>query len=73
MAIARGFDEALLVTGGMSMVALGATMLLRRPLPDGPGSAHPRLAAPLRRLAVVLSVFGVLGLALSIVLGFDLL
>ena len=72
-AIARGFDEALLVTGGMSMVALGATMLLRRPLPGGPGSAHPALAAPLRRLAVALSVFGVLGLALSIVLGFDLL
>ena len=72
-AIARGFDEALLVTGGMSMVALGATMLLRRPLPGGPGSAHPALAAPLRRLAVALSVFGMLGLALSIVLGFDLL
>ncbi len=72
-AIALGFDQALLVTGGMSMVALGATMLLRRPLPDGPGSAHPRLAAPLRHLAFVLSVFGLLGLGLSIVLGFNLL
>ncbi|HEX6350528.1 MAG TPA: MDR family MFS transporter [Candidatus Dormibacteraeota bacterium] len=72
-AVAQGFDQALLVTGGMSMVALGATMLLRRPLASGPGSAHPPLAAPLRRLAVVLSVFGLLGLALSIVLGFNLL
>jgi len=71
-AIARGFDQALLFTAGMSMVVLGATMLLRRPLAEGPGSAHPPLPGSLRFLLVALSVFGLLGLALSLVLAFDL-
>ncbi len=71
-AVATGFDQALLVTAGLSMVGLGATMLLRRPLPGGPGSAHPPLPRRLRALAVALAVFGVLGLLLSLVLAFNL-
>jgi len=71
-AAAVGFDQALLVTAGMSMLGLGATMLLRRPLPDGPGSAHPPLAHSLRVLLVALSVFGVLGLVLSVVIAFNI-
>jgi EmrB/QacA subfamily drug resistance transporter len=71
-AAALGFDQALLVTAGLSMLALGATMLLRRPLPEGPGSAHPRLEPPLRVLLIALSVFGVLGLVLSVVVAFNI-
>lgn len=71
-AAATGFDQALLVTAGLSMVGLGATMLLRRPLESGPGSAHPPLAPRMRALAVALTVFGVLGLLLSVVLAFNL-
>jgi len=71
-AAAVGFDQALLVTAGMSMLGLGATMLLRRPLPGGPGSAHPPLASSLRVLMVALSGFGVLGLLLTIVVAFNI-
>jgi EmrB/QacA subfamily drug resistance transporter len=71
-AAAVGFDQALLVTAGMSMLGLGATMLLRRPLAEGPGGAHPPLAPSLRVLLVALSVFGVLGLVLSIVIAFNI-
>ena len=48
-AAALGFDQALLVTAGMSMLGLGATTLL-----------------------VALSVFGVLGLALTVVIAFNI-
>jgi EmrB/QacA subfamily drug resistance transporter len=71
-AAALGFDQALLVTAGLSMLALGATMLLRRPLPEGPGSAHPPLEPSLRFLMIALSVLGVLGLLLSVVIAFDI-
>jgi EmrB/QacA subfamily drug resistance transporter len=71
-AAAVGFDQALLVTAGMSMLGLGVTMLLRRPLPDGPGSAHPPLAHALRVLLVALSAFGALGLVLSVVIAFNI-
>jgi EmrB/QacA subfamily drug resistance transporter len=72
-AMATGFDQALLVTAGLSMLGLGATMLLRRPLAAGPGSAHPSLPSRLRTLAVALTVFGALGLLLSVVLAFNVL
>ena len=72
-AVATGFDQALLFTAGLSMVGLGATMLLRRPLPDGAGASHPALSPRLRGLAIALTAFGILGLATTVVLAFNLL
>ncbi len=69
-AVATGFDQALLVTAGLSMLALPATMLLRRPLLAGPGAQHPPLPTPLRLLAVGFAVFSLAGLGLTIVVAF---
>lgn len=71
-AVAHGFDDALLVTAGMTMLGLPATMLLRRALPPGV-TAHPRIPTSYRVLSVVLGVIAVLGLALAVVVAFGLL
>lgn len=69
-AVARGFDDALLVTAGMTMLGLPATMLLRRPLPLGVRS-HPTIPLRYRALAVVLGLIAVLGLALTVLIAFE--
>ncbi len=70
-AVAHGFDDALLVTTGMTMLGLPATMLLRRPL--GPDTTtHPPVPRRYRVLAIVLSVVAALGLALTVVIAFGL-
>ena len=68
-ATALGFDNALLVTSGLTMLALPATMLLRRPLPAG-ATEHPPITAAHRRLAVLLAALGLLGLAVTALVAF---
>jgi hypothetical protein len=70
-AIARGFDDALLVTVGLTMLALPATMLLRRALPIGV-SAHPPVPMAYRALAVALGALALAGLLFTVVIAFGL-
>jgi EmrB/QacA subfamily drug resistance transporter len=70
-AAARGFDDALLLTVGLSMLGLPAAILLRRALPAGV-SSHPPIPRAFRRLAVGLAVLAVVGLALTTVIAFGL-
>jgi EmrB/QacA subfamily drug resistance transporter len=69
-AIAHGFDDALLVTTGITMLGLPATLLLRRALPAGE-HMHPRIPGPYRLLALALSVVALLGLLLTVVVAFS--
>ena len=69
--IAWGFDDALLITVGLTMLALPATMLLRRALPIGI-SVHPPIPTAYRALAVALGALGLIGLLFMVVIGFGL-
>jgi EmrB/QacA subfamily drug resistance transporter len=70
-AVAQGFDDALLVTAGMTMLGMPAAVLLRRALPIG-AMQHTRLLDRYRVLSVGLGAFAVVGLALTIVIAFRL-
>jgi EmrB/QacA subfamily drug resistance transporter len=70
-AVAHGFDDALLVTTGITMLGLPVTILLRRALPAGE-HAHPKLPRPYRFLAVALSAVAMVGLLLTLVAAFSL-
>lgn len=69
--VGRGFDDAFLVTVGLTMLGLPAAMLLRRPLPAAV-RRHPPIATGYRVLAAGLAVLAVVGLGLSVVIGFGL-
>ena len=71
-AVAHGFDDALLITAGITMLGLPATMLLRRALPLGV-SGHPPIETRYRRLAVALAVIAGLTLILMVVVAFQLI
>jgi hypothetical protein len=70
-AAARGFDDALLMTAGLSMLGLPAAILLRRALPAGV-SSHPPIPRPYRQLAIGLTALALIGLAVTTVLAFGL-
>lgn len=68
-AVALGFDNALLVTAGLTLLALPATMLLRRPLAPGQ-EGHSRLAPGYRRITIALAAIAIAGLAAIAVAAF---
>jgi hypothetical protein len=70
-AAARGFDDALLMTAGLSMLGLPAAILLRRALPVGV-SSHPPIPRAYRQLAIGLTALALIGLAVSTVIAFGL-
>ena len=68
-AVARGFDDGLLVTAGLTMLSLPATVLLRRPLTRGQRT-HPPIPLRYRVLAWVFALIALLGLAMTVLVAF---
>lgn len=66
---ALGFDNALLVTTGLTLLALPATVLLRRPLAPGQ-EGHAPISRRSRGLALLLGAVALAGLALTALVAF---